>query len=406
MKIKQNRHGAIVPLFAIVLPVMILLSAVAMNLSYMQLTESELKIATDAAARAGCRSWSTSQDMTTARNTAAQVAALNTVGGRALIFNSNGTDAQVIFGGSVRNEDGGRYQFTPIDDALVQGGAMVSGVQVNITQPTNLLMRVANVDNFNPSASSVASQIDRDIALVIDRSVSMRYYEDSTAFRTLVRGLKNAGTITPAESDDATKFKSVSENIIPHLSGKMLDYANSLNDPNTDIPVYSRGHSLETATEVFFDSLAGTDPVEQISISSFSQASRIDLELSENLQLAEDTVQAMVPMGSTAIGDGLLSGLTTLTSDAARQSAVRMIIVFTDGVRNGGIDPIVAVQQVRDENPNIIIHTVTFSEAADQAAMRTIAHSANGEHSHARTEQELVDIFRRIAVSVPTILTQ
>ena len=406
MKIKQNRHGAIVPLFAIVLPVMILLSAVAMNLSYMQLTESELKIATDAAARAGCRSWSTSQDMTTARNTAAQVAALNTVGGRALIFDSNGTDAQIIFGGSVRNEDGGRYQFTPIDDALVQGGAMVSGVQVNITQPTNLLMRVANVDNFNPSASSVASQIDRDIALVIDRSVSMRYYEDSTAFRTLVRGLKNAGTITPAESDDATKFKSVSENIIPHLSGKMLDYANSLNDPNTDIPVYSRWHSLETATEVFFDSLAGTDPVEQISISSFSQASRIDLELSENLQLAEDTVQAMVPMGSTAIGDGLLSGLTTLTSNAARQSAVRMIIVFTDGVRNGGIDPIVAVQQVRNENPNIIIHTVTFSEAADQAAMRTIAHSANGEHFHARTEQELVDIFRRIAVSVPTILTQ
>ena len=133
MKIKQNRHGAIVPLFAIVLPVMILLSAVAMNLSYMQLTESELKIATDAAARAGCRSWSTSQDMTTARNTAAQVAALNTVGGRALIFDSNGTDAQIIFGGSVRNEDGGRYQFTPIDDALVQGGAMVSGVQVNIT---------------------------------------------------------------------------------------------------------------------------------------------------------------------------------------------------------------------------------------------------------------------------------
>ncbi len=406
MKIKQNRHGAIVPLFAIVLPVMIILCAVAMNLSYMQLTESELKIATDAAARAGCRAWSTSQDMTTARNTARQVAALNTVGGRALMLDSNGNDAQIIFGASARNEDGGRYEFTPIDDSLVQSGAMVSGVQVNVTQPTNLLMRVANIDDFNPSASSVASQIDRDIALVIDRSVSMRYYEDSTAFRTLVRGLKNAGTITVAESDDATKFKSISENIIPHLSGRMLEYANSLNDPDTVIPVHSRWDSLETAAEVFFQSLAGTDPIEQVSISSFAIDSRIDLELSENLTLAEDTVKAMVPNGATAIGDGLLSGLTTLTGEAARQSAVRIIIVFTDGVRNGGIDPLVAVQQVRDENPNIIIHTVTFSEAADQAAMRTIAHTANGEHFHARTEQELVDIFRRIAVSVPTIITQ
>ena len=78
MKNNLNRRGAIIPLFAIVLPVMIILSLMAMNLSYMQLTESELKIATDAAARAGCRSWSKFQDVEVARQAAAQACLLYT----------------------------------------------------------------------------------------------------------------------------------------------------------------------------------------------------------------------------------------------------------------------------------------------------------------------------------------
>ena len=51
----SRRDGVVVVLFAIVLPVLLLLSAVAINIAYMQLTRTELKIATDASARAGGR---------------------------------------------------------------------------------------------------------------------------------------------------------------------------------------------------------------------------------------------------------------------------------------------------------------------------------------------------------------
>ena len=408
MKSKQNRHGAIIPMFAIVLPALIILCLIAMNLSYMQLTESELKIATDAAARAGSRAWSTSQDIDHARGFARQAAQMNTVSGRPLLLDSSDNEAEIVFGFSSRDVAGGRFQFTPIDDAMVATGtAIVSGVQVNVVQPTNLLMEVANIDSFNPAASSIASQIDRDIALAVDRSISMAYYNGSEPYRQVFNALEASGAISAAEAEDARNYREFSPNVLENLSGELLEYAISRTETRgTGRPVHSRWETLEIAAEAFFEALAGTDPVEQVSISSFASNARIDLELSENLQPAEDTVKALVPTGSTAIGDGLLSGLTALTGVGRRQSAVPIIILFTDGVLNGGTDPDLAVQQVITQNPNTIVHAVTFTTAADQGLMRSIAHATNGEHFHANTRDELVDIFRRIAASVPTLLTQ
>ena len=409
MKITQSRHGAIVPLFALLLPVMIILCLIAMNLSYMQLTQSELKIATDAAARAGCRAWSDSQDMETARAAARLAAEMNTVSGRPLLLDSNdNTDAQIVFGASIRDVNGGRYQFTPIDDAAVLGGALVSGVEVSVVQPTNLLLRVANVETFNPATSSIASQIDRDIALVIDRSISMTYYNGDEPFRQVIDALLAAGTISQPEADDARSYRAYSQNVLDHFTGQALEYAIARNATRgtEDVPIHSRWESLEIASEAFFQAIDETHPIEQVAVSSFSSDSRVDLELSENLQLAEDTVNALNPAGSTAIGDGLLSGLATLGGPARRQSAVPVIILFTDGQLNGGIDPNTAVQQVIAQNPNTVIHAVTFSTAADQGLMRSIANATHGEHFHANTRQELIDVFKRIAASVPTLLTQ
>ena len=50
-----NRDGAIVPLFAILLPVLLVLAAYSVNLAYMQLTTTELRIATDVTSHAGGR---------------------------------------------------------------------------------------------------------------------------------------------------------------------------------------------------------------------------------------------------------------------------------------------------------------------------------------------------------------
>ncbi len=85
-----RRVGAILPLFALILPVLAIIAAFTINIAYLQLTRTELMVATDAAARAGGRAISQSQsqeDVTPAEIiqdaiTAAQAtAALNTVAG-------------------------------------------------------------------------------------------------------------------------------------------------------------------------------------------------------------------------------------------------------------------------------------------------------------------------------------
>ncbi|MEM7784393.1 MAG: pilus assembly protein TadG-related protein, partial [Planctomycetota bacterium] len=51
----RARRGAIAPLFAVILPMLLIFAGFAINLAYMQLVNTELKIATDATSHAGGR---------------------------------------------------------------------------------------------------------------------------------------------------------------------------------------------------------------------------------------------------------------------------------------------------------------------------------------------------------------
>jgi Ca-activated chloride channel homolog len=56
------RHGAMLVLVAICLPLCIIMAAFAVDVAWMQLTRTELRTATDAAARAAAKELSLSQD--------------------------------------------------------------------------------------------------------------------------------------------------------------------------------------------------------------------------------------------------------------------------------------------------------------------------------------------------------
>ena len=47
---KLVRHGAVMPLFAFLLPVLFILSGVSINVAYMRLTKTQLQVAVDASA--------------------------------------------------------------------------------------------------------------------------------------------------------------------------------------------------------------------------------------------------------------------------------------------------------------------------------------------------------------------
>ena len=194
---QSDRRGAIVPMFALLLPLLIIFCAFAVNLAYMQVVSTELKIATDCAAHAGGRAMSVAQDdetLTTpekrdlaiesATAIAHQIVNANPIIGRQVSVGGQGSgaDIEVGFGRSLRSNNGqGRYDYTVLDTADVASGASVPSsfhVSSNLTAPLPFPVLGSNISSFSPTRRTVATQVNRDVALVLDRSGSMLHFRD------------------------------------------------------------------------------------------------------------------------------------------------------------------------------------------------------------------------------------
>ena len=192
-----SRKGAIVPLFLVLLPVLLILCGFAINLAYMQLVSTELKIATDAAAHAGGRALSLSQTTDAAIEQALLTAQTNKVGGKVLTVGTDDgsdPDLQVRFGTSIRANNGyGMYEFTEVPKSEVDSGeSRATSVAFISTANLPLLFRAhGSFSHFTARRRSIATQVDRDIALVLDRSGSMLYYKDETELTNTINTLYN-----------------------------------------------------------------------------------------------------------------------------------------------------------------------------------------------------------------------
>src|SRR3954468_13380242 len=83
---KDSRHGAMLVLVAVCLPLCIIMAAFAINVAWMQLVRTELRTSTDAAARAGGKELSLSQSVAVARTAAKDAAKRNFVAGGPLLL--------------------------------------------------------------------------------------------------------------------------------------------------------------------------------------------------------------------------------------------------------------------------------------------------------------------------------
>ena len=126
---QPNRQGAVIPLFAVLLPVLLIFCGFAINLAYMQVVSTEMKIATDCAAHAGGRAMSVSQEDGTGLTLqerrdlaiaagigkAEELAGINAILGRQLSVGGqgSGSDIEIGFGRSIRGNNGfGMYEYT------------------------------------------------------------------------------------------------------------------------------------------------------------------------------------------------------------------------------------------------------------------------------------------------------
>lgn len=345
---------------------MLVFAAYSINVAYMQLTRTQLRTATDAASRAGARKLSISQDPDKARNKAIDAAKKNVVAGAPLILR----DSDVQFGMSQPGSGGGRWQFVeatspgdPMNSMRVFGKRTIGSASGGIPM---IFPGLASSGIFQPQKSATATQIDRDITLVLDRSGSM------------AQAVQDGATIDPWSSGDPA-------------------------------PDGSKWDALVQAVDAFLAALSSTPQDEQVALVTYATSASHELHLSLNYSQVQTRMGEYTDHfngGRTAVGDGAeLGARAVLHPDYARRYAQKTIVVMTDGIHNEGKYPDVVAKYAHD-NYNVTVHTITFGSGANQTLMQKTADDGGGKHWHADTTQSLIAAFEEIANNLPTLITE
>ena len=430
----SNRKAAVAPLFAFLLPALLALCALAINVSQLQLTSTELKIATDVAAHAGGRAMSLEQTTEAAWDAVTWAASLNDVAGRPLIVPED--ENHIQFGRSTRSQGGhGRYDFNVVSRAAVDNGSesansvsvigevdlplFFRGLRRNTGNSTGGTSSTESITNVDLSRRSTATQVDRDIALILDRSGSMLFFKDEDALFNAIVTLFRANQIHLSEGQAAVRSlynRRYSDNVINKLytlGDEFGEYADDWMDKrsysqsqSTGAPRHSRWALMLEGVDAFVEVLEATDQDELVSLTTFQASATFDIPLTKNYDEIHDAIEDISPFGGTAIGTGMETGLPPIISGAnSRTFAAKTIVVLTDGDNNNGRNPADVVRDIR-LGTNVTIHTVTFTEGAVQGPMMEVARLGGGRHYHAENGDLLIDTFEEIANNLPTVLTQ
>ena len=402
-----SRRGSVIGLMAILLPVLAILAVFCINIAHIQVTRTELMVATDAAARAGGRAFSETQTTQGALQVAANTAAMNNVNGEPLLLSMNETDGEMEFGITTQpGGEGTRFLFQKVATGLVDSGVTgASAFRVNGKRDSGsisgrvplLIPGVLSRTDFATNQDAVAMQVDRDISLVLDRSGSMEdvYWDWPSG-----TGMWNSDVIDEA----------VDQGLLEWWYGRLY-YDNGTNYYSYREWVWTEYYAfgplpksaweyLLDAVDAFVDVLDETQQEELVSISSYSTNASLDLHLEEDYEVVTGEVGNLNTGGWTAIGKGMEEGIETLLHSSARPFANKTMVVMTDGNHNRGIDP-VDVANLLMSQYNLTIHTVTLGGGANQNHMQQVATIGKGNHYHA--EDGTAPSLIRISKTLPGI---
>lgn len=306
----RNRRGSVIPLFAIMLPVILILCAFAINLSQMQLTRTELRIATDATARAAGRAFSEFQDLDTAEAYAQSTATLNNVAGVPLQV----SPAEIEFGIGERANNGyGRYDFNVRDKDEVRNGTekatavRIAGRRDSASASGGvplLLSGFGPISIFEPVTSAISTQVDRDIAMILDKSGSMAWEVTDYSQYYHFEWQWNGWQWVRVKVWNNSAMEAESNN----YQQQYEEY-----EQGGPAPDASRWASLVTAVNSFLDVLEETDQEELVSVATFSTNAELDLPLQGEYSGIRSFVGDVRPVGWTAIGQGMQEGLPSST---------------------------------------------------------------------------------------------
>jgi Flp pilus assembly protein TadG len=379
--------------------ILLLLAMVMMSVDVatMQLTRTELRAASDAAAKAGAEALLRTQDKTQAVNAALAYAQLNFVGGKP--FKLNTTD--VVIGTSTVQSDGS-WDFSA-------GGTKPNAVRINslmsggsASGPVTLAFsKMFNSGTFMPSKTSTASAMVQEVALVLDRSASMSF------------DLSGVEWQYPPGGDYDRKPKKKSRWIA--LEGAVDTYLDEV--ANTPVPtrvslvtwasdMLNASLPIEDKSGTYYDDNSDNNLVyDLLTVLPYAKA-RKDESLSTDLNKIRGTMKQRGnhPIyGSTNLAAGIDKAVEVLTATDVKPYAQKTALLMTDGQWNEGRHPLDAAEDARDKG--IVIHVVTFLPGAQSSDAQKVATTTGGVYIHANSEAELTAAFRKIARTLPVVLT-
>lgn len=366
---RASRRGSALVLSTGLLFIMAMFGAFVINLAYIELTTTQLHVASDAVARAAGRTFIVTGSRQQAIEAAKNIGQLNLVAKEPLHI----SETDIVFGKSVRESFSSRYSFNQSSDANAVQVTARRGVGSNSTPLKLLLPGILSVNEVSVERSSISTQVDVDIALVVDRSGSMAYAANERA-------------VFPP---------------FPKAAPPGWNFGHA-------IPPNSRWGDLEAAVRTFAKELHGSPIDTRLAIVSYSDSATLERSLTDKIL---DTPASLTrystrfSSGATNIGAGLQAGGNAIKKGAtgSRNGAIKVIVLMTDGIRTAGSNPVPIAEKLAKDGA--LIFTITFSNEADRKTMQSVADKGNGKSFHASNAASLEDAFVDIVKQLPTLIT-
>ncbi len=392
---QSKRRGAAMVLIAAMIFVFVAVAAITVDYSYIQLVRTELRAATDAAAKAGAEALARTDDLDAAKAAAVQYAAANNVGGKPFLISTSDVEL-----GKVSPQGSGKWTFsTGGTPNAVRVNARTGGSYANGSIPL-FFSRVLGPSSFTPSHVATAGQQEVEVCLCLDRSGSMLFDMSGTDY----------------------EYPSNNPNLSPFTAWGTV-WQNHLSPPH---PTASRWAVLRDAVNVFLDEAGKFNPPPRTSLvtwgsaytmpiapSTFFPDSSTDVALPSSGSFVWNTNKASIQsaisgrnvrpmMGGTNMSAGMESAIASLRGANSSLYTSKVIILLTDGQWNAGRDPVSVAYEARGYG--ITIHTVSMLTST-QTTLQSIANITGGKYISTTNQAQLRAAFEELAHSLPVVLT-
>lgn len=390
------RTGAAHILIAVMLFAFVVTAALTVDFAYMQLIRTELRTATDAAAKAGAEALARTQDSSSAVAAAVQYANLNRVAGRP--FQIRDSDVTL---GRVTGQNNGTWTFVPEQQPYnsVRVNARIADNAVYGSVPTFFGPAFGH-SGFTTSQQATAGQQEVEVVLCLDRSRSMCWdmsgrdeaYPSGNPYPPLVTNHGNTWkTYTRPPHPSASRWAVLNTAVNSFLT----EAGNFQYPPRTSLVTWGSDYTLPFSPRTRWNSV-DTD-VALPDAGHFTWSTNMSA-----VQTAMNWRSTNAMMGSTTLSDGLDRAVEVLTGPTSRALSNKIILLMTDGEWNAGRDPVLSAQDAA--NAGITVHVVSMLTST-QATLTNIASITGGKYYATQNTAQLQAAFQEIARSLPIVLT-